>query len=62
MLVTLMGTVSVVMTFALGVSSLSRAHDAAPGSTRQLTRKTFACIWFTVCGALVVSGLYLYVT
>ncbi|WP_346131083.1 hypothetical protein [Lentzea roselyniae] len=57
MLVTLLGTVGVVMTFALGVASLSQAHDAARGSARQLTRKTFACIWFTACGALVVSGL-----
>ncbi|MDX8149920.1 MULTISPECIES: hypothetical protein [Lentzea] len=50
MLVTLIGTVGIVATFALGVSNLSQA------------RKTFACIWFTVCGALVVGGLYLYVT
>ncbi|GGM89729.1 hypothetical protein GCM10011609_28260 [Lentzea pudingi] len=50
LLVTLIGTLGIVATFALGVTSLSKGS------------KTFACIWFTVCGALVVGGLYLYVT
>ncbi|WP_439659388.1 hypothetical protein ACSHWB_44585 [Lentzea sp. HUAS TT2] len=49
MLVTLIWTTGVVTTFSLGVSNLTP------------TRKAFAYVWFTACGAMVVSGLYLYV-